>query len=520
MGGFPALAIQQPPSVLDQYTRVAQLRSLAGAQQLQQLQIEEQQRQQRSQKAIMDSYVQNKGNIDEILKNPSSDIIPEHLMALQQHSLTLQTQVAKLKSDQLANVTKSYGLIGNEAANMLPLSDDERRAALPKSYARLVNAGAMTQDQANQELTQTGQMNPAQLTQYLQMHQYQAEDVKTRIEQEQKDRETSAQETKAQAEAWKPNASGGFTNVLSGEERDAHFSPTGVVGKGLPEQEARSWLQLHPGSTLSDYEKYKATLVPAFNFNLQQGTPLTQTALDMQAEKYFSTGQLPPIGRGTAGAVQNRKIINRAAELHPGESLAAGSAEYAANKKSLENITNLFNSVSAFENTAIKNLDQVAITGAKVPELGARFLNTPVRAISSNVLGTPEMAQFRTALLTAQTEAARVLNTANASGVLSDEARKEAQKVLDGNLPYKSMVASINQLKTDFANRHQSYADQIAAIKGRLGGQAAPETPTTPAAKAFIVPQGAPAPPKEDGHKLKMNGQVVAISKGGQWVAP
>jgi hypothetical protein len=49
-------------------------------------------------------------------------------------------------------------------------------------------------------------MNPAQLTQYLQMHQYQAEDVKTRIEQEQKDRETSAQETRAQAEMMKAEA--------------------------------------------------------------------------------------------------------------------------------------------------------------------------------------------------------------------------------------------------------------------------------------------------------------------------
>jgi hypothetical protein len=130
------------------------------------------------------------------------------------------------------------------------------------------------------------------------------------------------------------------------------------------------------------------------------------------------------------------------------------------------------------------------------------------------------MAQFRTALLTAQTEAARVLNSASANGVLSDQARKEAMDVLNGNLPYKSMVASINQLKTDFGNRHVSYAQQIADIKGRIGGgAAAPATAETPA-KAFSVPKGAPPAPKEDGHKLKQNGAVIAISKGGQWVAP
>lgn len=36
----------------------------------------------------------------------------------------------------------------------------------------------------------------------------------------------------------------------------------------------------------------------------------------------------------------------------------------------------------------------------------------------------------------------------------------------------------------------------------------------------FQVPAGAPAPPKEDGKVLKMNGAVVAKSQGGKWVAP
>jgi len=39
-------------------------------------------------------------------------------------------------------------------------------------------------------------------------------------------------------------------------------------------------------------------------------------------------------------------------------------------------------------------------------------------------------------------------------------------------------------------------------------------------AKEFKAPEGAPAAPKEDGKVLKMNGNVVAKSKGSQWVAP
>jgi hypothetical protein len=65
--------------------------------------------------------------------------------------------------------------------------------------------------------------------------------------------------------------------------------------------------------------------------------------------------------------------------------------------------------------------------------------------------------------------------------VLSDKARKEAEDVLDGNLPFPAMMSSIDQLKTDFANRHQSYADQITAIQGRLkGGQANNAAPAVP----------------------------------------
>jgi len=46
---------------------------------------------------------------------------------------------------------------------------------------------------------------------------------------------------------------------------------------------------------------------------------------------------------------------------------------------------------------------------------------------------------------------------------------------------------------------------------------AAPKAEST---KGFSVPKGAPAAPKEDGKVLKMDGKVIARSKGGQWVAP
>jgi hypothetical protein len=193
------------------------------------------------------------------------------------------------------------------------------------------------------------------------------------------------------------------------------------------------------------------------------------TALDQQAELYAQTHEMPPALTRSPGTVA--AIIKRAAELHPEQNLAMNQAEYKANQAALTNVQKTFDMVTSFENTAIKNLDQVIKAGQKIPDLGARFANIPVRSIDSKVLGTPEMARFRAALLTAKNEAARVLTTANASGVLSDEARREASDVLDGNLPFPAMVAAIGQLKTDFANRHSSYQQQIADIKSRISGK-------------------------------------------------
>src|ERR1700676_1548087 len=84
---------------------------------------------------------------------------------------------------------------------------------------------------------------------------------------------------------------------------------------------------------------------------------MTPEAFDQQAEKYNSTGVLPQVGRGGNGQALQRAIMNRAGELHPGATLAANSAEYKANQSSLTNIQKTFDNVTAFENTAGKNLD-------------------------------------------------------------------------------------------------------------------------------------------------------------------
>lgn len=286
-------------------------------------------------------------------------------------------------------------------------------------------------------------------------------------------------------------------------------------------------------ATPVDFMRYKASITPMLNFNLANqtgagatgpgGAPatpadiakkfgMTQEAFDQAAEKYAQTGQLPAVGRGANGIALQRAIMNRTGELHGGESLAANSSEYKANSASLNGIQKNLDNVTAFENTALKNIDQVIQIAKNIPDLGTRFANIPVRMLSASMIGTDNMSRLSTALASAQSESAKVLSSANASGVLSDHARDEAKDFLDGNLPLSAMMAQADQLHTDFGNRHSSYAQQVADIQKRLGAKAPQEQSTG----GFQLPAGAKtATNPQNGHKIAVvDGKWVDAQTG------
>lgn len=209
------------------------------------------------------------------------------------------------------------------------------------------------------------------------------------------------------------------------------------------------------------------------------------TALDQAAQNYLQTGQLRTTGRGLAATAQGTAIMNRAAELDPSGNIAANKDVQKSYASSLDAVQKNLSTVSAFENTAIANLDNMLNKARAVPELSTRFANIPVRMISSQMLGTPEMSAFKAAQQTAAAEAAKVLGSANASGVLSDTQKKEAEDILDGNLPYPAMEAAVNTLKQDFANRHASYQAQVNDLQSRMRS-----TPTQPGTTAQTQPAG------------------------------
>lgn len=487
---LPALSIKQPESPLSNLSDL--LHAKAQQQGLQTGQLQQQALQQeiaqRDQQAkdlqATTAAARNWDGKDydalskSILKNGGS---ANAAMSIQQHGLTIKKTVSDIAATDATTGSKNletfigkHKAIGDALEGIEKVPDDQLHQAAAAKINELAQGGIL--DQATgQQLLQGVQsiQDPKALRDQIDIFAKSSMGAKAAAEQE-----------KSTAETRQKNAQAAL------EEMQAKYGTPGTMeAKYLAIQQKQNQKQpLTPeeASFSKAYEKNK-TLVPQYNFTLQnQGTTgavadvakrfgMTPVAFDQAAEKFWTSGQLPPAGRGGPALAMNKALMNRAGELHPeGGSLAANSAEFKANSASLKDLQTKFDSVDAFENTAIRNIDRVIQTGKDIPDLGARFANVPIRMLNEKLLGTPAMAKFRADLLTAQNESAKVLNSANANGVLSDSARGEVHEMVNGNMTYPAMVAAFNELKNDMGNRHQSYAEQIKTIQGRLGGKATP----------------------------------------------
>lgn len=541
LSALPALDLKTPeqPDLLQKYAQLTQLR---GAQQQQaqqaalapiqqqsaQTSLQEQQQALKDQQAITAAMGQLNGrDLSElpalILKNGGSG---QAVIAFKQKQLDLQSKAAETFKNQAdggkaqvdALKTRNDQLAGalTPLTDATKIPDAQLPQALSSAIQSLTSQGTLTpQDaQAAEQLRQQGDPNAIRsgLKEFINSHQALSQTIEN-----------------AQKEA----ATAKDTTDQAAKQAEADYYKTHGGAPGVPTEtvQMNDWLAKHPGQGPSDYEIAMKKISPGFTFALQQQAAqgaaaaqggqgaidwnkvaqkygMTPSAFDQTAEKYASTGQLPSIGRSANAIAMNRDLMNRAAELHPNQSLAENSAEYKANSQSLQKLQGSLDTVSAFEGTANKNIGMLENIAKTVPDLGARFANVPVRMLSGSMIGTDNMAAFKTALAPVQAESAKILNSANLSGQLSDSSRKELQDIVDGNLPYSALVSSLNVLQQDFKNRQDSTQDQINNIKGRLGSKAASpsggstSTPST-GVGSFIM---------QGGHKFK----VTAVDSNGK----
>jgi hypothetical protein len=522
---LPALSIRPPENPLDQYAKALSVKSMIQGQQLQQQQIQGAQLEnQNTQQAITDRNAMTKSMSEWdgkdmndlpaiVLKNGGS---ANAVFGVRKQLLDQKTALSKIalddsttqknnldamktRNDQIAGSLES--LVDPSAVKDENLHQEATRAVNGLLANNYIDKDHAVQLQSTIDTTKDQNELRTQIDHYAKLHM----GASQLADEQQKEVNTLKTRIETQTAPYKEvPGTGMFFNVLTGETK----TPTGVVmSPGMMESKyvviQQRQAQGQPISPEDQafskgYEKFK-TLVPQFNIAMQNGL-LKNSAMEMAAENYFQTGQMP---NGMRSPAMSAAIINKAAELHPDatKDLAGNRVAFKANQSSLESIQKNFDQVTAFENTAGKNLDTFLGVAQKVIDSGSPLVNAPLREAVSKLAGSPDQAAFEAARTTALTEIAKVLNSSNASGVLSDSARSEVGQLIGPNASLRQIVSAANILKQDMGNRHEAYQYQINDIKGRLGGAGAQTTgagtltakPVAPSGKTVVYdPSGSP----------------------------
>jgi hypothetical protein len=460
-----------PQNSLAEYARTAalqaqtrQMQAMAPLQQQQaQQQIEAQRRQFADQDALTKAMAQfdpSKHTLADVPKLITANGGSGQAALTAQAGLTQQRQnLLKLSDEQFAQLQKQADLIQGFHDTVSQAAD--KPTAYTQGLQQLAREGV---DISKEPPQYPGDDVFAQHAPAIRLH-------SAILGEAEKDREISAKESEAATKAIEAQTTqqklqaelpGGPLESPDKAELRSYLTSPKVPGESLPVE------QRTPASFLAWKAKQSPMAVIA-NSNLL-GPGGQGSALDQQAENYFQTGQLP---QGFGRSPQTiAAVIKRANELHPNESIVGNKGIYEANVSSLRNLQKNFDQVSAFENTAGKNLNLYLDKLSAIPDLKYKFANVPLRMIDSKMIGSDNFQAMKAAQQTAAAEAAKVLSSANASGVLSDTQKKEAEDMLSGNLSYSAAQKVVQTLKQDFANRHQSYQMQIGDIQTRMRGKA------------------------------------------------
>jgi hypothetical protein len=497
LGALPALDVRPaatPPDALAEFARVSQIKSQQQAQQMQAQEMQVRQQQLNDQQATttaMKNWDPASGDYDSlaksVLQNGGS---ANAATAIQQHGIQVKTAMQGLAKGDLDAFEAKKKAVGDLFSEHTAIPDDQ----LQGWALNQVNTGIQNKllDPAHaMQLQQTVQStsDPTQLQQKIDQYvkgnlgaAAVAAQAKTTAEAKEAEQKGNEAQASAEEKQWQKfpemgmlyNTKTGETKTVSGGVMTPGMLESKYVGLAAKQSSGQP-LAPEDAAFMQGFEKFKK-IVPAFNISMGQGL-LNDQAKDMAAENYFQTGQLPA-GARSPGMISS--IINRAGELHPGGNLAGNKVAYEANKASYQNVTKTLDTLSAFENAGLKNLNQFTDLADKLPDTGVPWANTPIRLLNKDLVGDQWMPAVEAARTVALREIARVTNDPKLSGTLTDSARQEVEGLSPTNATMNQIKHVVEVLKNDMANVHQGLGQQKQDIGKRLNlppGQNTGETP-------------------------------------------
>lgn len=206
---------------------------------------------------------------------------------------------------------------------------------------------------------------------------------------------------------------------------------------------------------------------------------LNPEAIDQAARLWAVERKFPTFVRGPYTFPMQTLIMNRAAELYPGLNPSENAANYSANKKALEQNQQMLSNVEAFSNTARRNAEIVRKSFAKIPDFNAQIANKPYREVQRLAANNPDLAAGLAAMESVINEYAKIINNPRLVGQMPLQAVEEMRRVVNGNMPLGSMVAALETLEQESANRHIELMNTRDVLQSRINNLSA-----TPEAKA------------------------------------
>ncbi len=491
---LPALSAQAPqqPDLGANIQRLLAIKSMMQGQQIQQQQLQLEQQKVQDQKTVMGYMQQNPGStFSDAANDLKGKISLPAYTSLVDTDASIRQKHAAATDAELGNFQKVHDQQQKIYNNVAGLSDEDLAKQWP-AISQQFNSipGNSAKVDPNQPLTQ----------QQLKDHGVALGLQETYLKQEADKRKETAETTEATAKGEEA------TQGAAAKKAEAlwYQQHPQVGAPGVPSEtiSAADWMAKNPGKSFSDYtiamKKVSAQEMAALMNATGAGKPaadvakqfgMTPVAFDQAAEKYWTSGVLPPAGRGGPALAMNKALMNRAGELHPEGSLAANSAEYKANSESLVKLQANLDQVSAFESTAIKNLDMFTGLAKKAIDTGVPLANAPLRS-AAGLLGSKDQASFEAARQVAVNEIAKVTSSPWLAGQLSDTARKEVASFIPASATVGQIMSLADTLKKDMSNRHVSYQQQIEDIKGRLGGKRSGNADQPKTAFSVAAPNG------------------------------
>jgi hypothetical protein len=251
--------------------------------------------------------------------------------------------------------------------------------------------------------------------------------------------------------------------------------------------------ELKAGRALRPRAEFKKGMVPWVKPNAGSGPPQTSLALDPET---LDNAARDVIRMGPSAMTQ---YVSRAAQDKPtrdainnmatkiardagmtNNEVAQFRNRVAAEARSTKLLVETKNAVESFETLARANGQRLLELVKDVNVTGIPAFEGVARAIK-NKLGDEDAAEFMSVLNVYQTEMARIVTQPRLVGQLSDSAREEMQRVVDGKATPAQMFRVVKRLEVEMDIRKQGLDDQLARSANQLSIPAsAPPTPVTP----------------------------------------